>query len=235
MTKIYYIALLLLSNLAPAQAVEGIIIYKAIKGYGDQTELSEKAKKPNYFKYTFSNQKSLQELISKETTTKDTTYIDGKSRDAEKLATTQTVIRNHRAIYYKDFKANIYRLELSKKNAELINSDISIEDKIPKYEWIIENEFQTISGFNCNKATTTRTISGRTQKIIAWFNEEIPITDGPMDFNGLPGLILQVEINGNTLVKFEKLKLTSNKTIEIKKPENLVQLLTIQEYFNKKK
>jgi len=55
--------------------------------------------------------------------------------------------------------------------------------------WKIENQYKEILGFKCQKATIQ--YAGR--DFVAWFSEEIPLNDGPYVFNGLPGLIMQVE------------------------------------------
>lgn len=54
--------------------------------------------------------------------------------------------------------------------------------------WKIENEVRTINGFNCQKATIKK--FGR--NFIAWFANEIAISEGPYKFNGLPGLIVDL-------------------------------------------
>lgn len=53
--------------------------------------------------------------------------------------------------------------------------------------WQIENTRKKINGYDCRKAFT---IYGK-KKIIAWYTEEIPISEGPYTFKGLPGLILE--------------------------------------------
>ncbi|WP_075348597.1 GLPGLI family protein [Algoriphagus marinus] len=55
--------------------------------------------------------------------------------------------------------------------------------------WKIEKEFKDVLGFKCQKASIA--YAGR--NFIAWFTEEIPMSDGPYVFNGLPGLILEVK------------------------------------------
>ena len=61
--------------------------------------------------------------------------------------------------------------------------------KVPlEHQWTISSETDTILGLKCQKAVTE--YGGR--KYFAWFTSEIPISDGPYTFQGLPGLILQV-------------------------------------------
>ena len=57
---------------------------------------------------------------------------------------------------------------------------------VPK--WKIEKENETILGYSCTKATTT--FHGR--NYIAWFTPDIPISEGPWKFTGLPGLIMKI-------------------------------------------
>ena len=56
------------------------------------------------------------------------------------------------------------------------------------FQWIIDPEKKIINGYQCQKATTH--FAGR--DYIAWFTNEIPISDGPYKFNGLPGLIIEI-------------------------------------------
>lgn len=55
-------------------------------------------------------------------------------------------------------------------------------------EWVLTNEMENISGYNCQKALIK--YGGR--NFIAWFTNEVPIVDGPYIFKGLPGLIVKV-------------------------------------------
>ena len=56
------------------------------------------------------------------------------------------------------------------------------------FEWEILPETQNYKGFKIQKAKTN--FAGR--KYEAWFTTEIPISEGPYKFNGLPGLILKL-------------------------------------------
>jgi len=61
-------------------------------------------------------------------------------------------------------------------------------EKKALFEWKIKEETKSIKDYKVQKATTT--FAGR--DYIAWFAPEIPISDGPYKFNGLPGLILEI-------------------------------------------
>jgi GLPGLI family protein len=57
-----------------------------------------------------------------------------------------------------------------------------------RLNWQLSDEEKQIAGYNCKKATAT--FSGR--DYVAWYAPEIPISDGPYKFTGLPGLILSL-------------------------------------------
>lgn len=63
------------------------------------------------------------------------------------------------------------------------------------YDWTITNENRVIAGFNCTKAIS----NVKNNKVIAWFANDIPINYSPLNLNGLPGLILEVENFFNTI------------------------------------
>ena len=55
--------------------------------------------------------------------------------------------------------------------------------------WRLDTQKDTaILGYNCQKAYTS--YAGRNW--VAWYSQQIPLTDGPYKFNGLPGLILKI-------------------------------------------
>ena len=55
-------------------------------------------------------------------------------------------------------------------------------------DWDIQPETKDIKGYKAQKAITR--FAGRDH--VAWFTSEIPISEGPYKFNGLPGLILEI-------------------------------------------
>ncbi len=62
-------------------------------------------------------------------------------------------------------------------------------EAVPKQEWKLTNETQTIIDYKCQKATCRF----RGRDFIAWFAPSIPVKRGPWKFGGLPGLILKVQ------------------------------------------
>lgn len=62
-----------------------------------------------------------------------------------------------------------------------------------KLDWKISNKKRKIGIYNCQNAELN--YGGRTWE--AWFTTDIPISDGPYIFNGLPGLIISISDHSN--------------------------------------
>lgn len=65
---------------------------------------------------------------------------------------------------------------------------VEIKEDKNVFDWSIAPDIRKVSGFECQKAETY--YGGR--KWVAWFATEIPISDGPYKFCGLPGLIIEI-------------------------------------------
>lgn len=59
-------------------------------------------------------------------------------------------------------------------------------------QWELIDDFKTILGFNCQKAMAD--YHGR--RWWAWFATDIPVSSGPWQLMGLPGLIMEAETDG---------------------------------------
>jgi GLPGLI family protein len=104
------------------------------------------------------------------------------------------------------------------------------EENLDMFNWHLPGDTATLKGYKVQKATCT--FGGRSW--VAWFAPEIPYSDGPYKFNGLPGLILEISDTQQHYV-FE--------LISIEKPENEVMIeieekdfveVTKQDYFKAK-
>ena len=109
-------------------------------------------------------------------------------------------------MYFKDFKQN------KSYNERFTDEKICIIDSIVVQDWIISDETEKILGYQCKKAIYKR----NDVEFTAWFTEEIPISDGPFLYSGLPGLILKISSKYLDIVAYDvKIK---NETIDIKLP-----------------
>jgi GLPGLI family protein len=85
-----------------------------------------------------------------------------------------------------------------------------IRDEAKPLKWRVMNEIREVAGYMCMKAVTTDPI--KNQEIVAWFAANIPVSAGPEELYGLPGLILRYEVNDNHLiVEAEKVTLGTPK------------------------
>jgi GLPGLI family protein len=84
-----------------------------------------------------------------------------------------------------------------------------VDDTLHTPTWKILNQIKEVAGYICMKAETVDTV--KNQKITAWFAQDIPVMAGPERYFGLPGLILELDINEGDVtivaskVEFKKL------------------------------
>ncbi len=76
------------------------------------------------------------------------------------------------------------------------NYIVKDEWEFPK--WKILDKIKDVNGYVCMLAETKDPV--KNQVIHAWFTDEIPYRFGPEGYGGLPGVILEIEINGGDAV-----------------------------------
>ena len=101
------------------------------------------------------------------------------------------------------------------KSVKSFQKDYTIKDKLTEYKWQLSRETKKIIGFDVKKATA---IIDSTTTVTAWYAPSIAIKDGPAMYNGLPGLILELDIN-NT--KRKGVESHTIRSIEVKEVPNL--------------
>ena len=85
-----------------------------------------------------------------------------------------------------------------------------IEDSLHTPDWKILNDMKEVAGHICMNAFWEDTI--KQQKITVWFALDMPVPAGPERLCGLPGMILEVDVNNGAEVitadriEFKKLK-----------------------------
>ncbi|WMN07468.1 GLPGLI family protein [Marivirga arenosa] len=128
---------------------------------------------------------------------------------------------------YRNLEAKEYR-----NSQEIMGKRFLIVDSLPNYEWEITNESKKIGDYNCQKAIYTRISDAKrfatgmdemevikdTTKVEAWFTMDIPVAHGPVQYFGLPGLILELKSNGRHFICTE-VSMNYKEVEEIKVPD----------------
>lgn len=138
-------------------------------------------------------------------------------------------------VLYKNLKEQRYT-----NQNESFSKLFLIKDKLGDLDWEMSGETKFIGEYECYKATTTReevvmqsgiSINGdkdleeevdvepemREVTVTAWYAPSIPINNGPQNYHGLPGLILEVN-DGTTTMICSKIVLNPDKKIKIEEP-----------------
>lgn len=102
--------------------------------------------------------------------------------------------------FFKDYPKNMIT-EYARMPYGVMNNR-QYSEIIPKQNWTIYNDTLTIVGHLCQKATC----NFRGRDYTAWFALDIPISNGPWKFGGLPGIILKIYDN-KRLYTFECVKI----------------------------
>lgn len=131
--------------------------------------------------------------------------------------------RNSEFVLYRNFGQ-----ETKTDLIEMLGKTYIINDSLRASAWKIGNQVKEVAGHFCTKAETTDPI--KKQKITAWFAQDIPVSAGPEQFSGLPGLILELDLDDDVVVieatKIEPKKLTT----ELKLPKMKGKKITGKDY-----
>lgn len=166
--------------------------YKSEKKISNErlNEMGEHYRKPilkNYY-YTLllsnniSSYKTNSNLIDKETYT-----------DKEKEFIVSQDINMYKN-FIKDIENNTFY-----GNFNLREDSYNIKDSLIDREWTITNETKIIAGYKCLKGISLK----NSQEITAWFTEDLDSKIGPDYYDGLPGLILEIDTKYMNILALE--------------------------------
>lgn len=159
---------------------------------------------------------------------------------------------------------NIKTKELLQKQ-EFYGKQFLVKDKLLAIDWQMGTETKQIGKYMCFKATASvpsselswydfswdslRTnnndkksdsIKGEEQavkmaEIVAWYSPQIPLSQGPLEYWGLPGLILEVNV-GNTTMLCSKIVMNPGDKTKIEAPDKgkIVTKTAYQEIISEK-
>jgi GLPGLI family protein len=72
-----------------------------------------------------------------------------------------------------------------------------IRDSVRSPAWKLSPDTSTVLGHFCKKATA---VMRGGKKVLAWYSEDIPLAAGPERFDGLPGVILRLDVDSGAMV-----------------------------------
>ncbi|MCL6295487.1 GLPGLI family protein [Jejuia spongiicola] len=141
---------------------------------------------------------------------------------------------------YKNIKTNTFI-----QNQEFYGKKFLVKDSLQPIDWKMGSETKTIGKYTCFKATAlllksqlswysfswgqlrNNTANSNDEnnnskvemvEVEAWYTLQIPISQGPGEYWGLPGLILEVS-EGNTTILCSKIVMNPKEKANIKVPE----------------
>lgn len=114
------------------------------------------------------------------------------------------------------------------RQSDLFGKLFLIEDKLKETDWKLHSDTKNIGTYTCYKATMEHGLdafeldeadaSGKTTTTVtAWYTLQIPVSNGPDEFQGLPGLILELSYDSQTIL-CSKVTLNSKSKSTIKAP-----------------
>jgi len=111
-----------------------------------------------------------------------------------------------------------YATERSVQQQDLGPKKYLIDDSLQKQVWKLDAGTKTVKGYACKKAITH---NKQGNEVIAWYTEDIQSPSGPEVYGGLPGLILELNVNDAEIVftALEVITKDFDKTI-VKAPSN---------------
>ena len=121
-------------------------------------------------------------------------------------------VNNPKILIYKETDSKKYY-----KTTYIGNKDVIIMDDLPNYNWTVTRETKTILGYETKKAIGEI----NNNKVVAWYTTAIPNKTGPFNYWGLPGLILEIEIES----KF-------NEDVMAKKITRITEITTVSDKKN---
>lgn len=129
-------------------------------------------------------------------------------------------------IMYKNIKEDRYV-----NKTEMYGKLFLIKDSLKTKKWELVNETKNIGDYTCFKAVFKDTVRSQTisdkggivkeekERITtAWYTPQIPISNGPQNFHGLPGLILEINDGKLTLI-CSKIVLNPTEDLKLNEPK----------------
>ena len=236
MIRIMILILLFMFEGLFAQDFQGIVTYKTNR----KVDLNVEDSKMNT-----DMQKQLQEMLKKQFqkefrlnfNTTESVYREEENLGVpQPTSSMQIVVAGSGAsnILYKNIKEERFA-----NKRDMMGKLFLVKDNLEKLDWKLEDETKKIGNYTCYKATAKRMgqriqnmrISTNDEEeeevtepeeeeitITAWYTPEIPVSNGPENYWGLPGLILEIN-DGDQSILCTKIVLNPKKKVNISEPK----------------
>lgn len=119
------------------------------------------------------------------------------------------------------------------KEEDLMGKEFLVKDLLEPFDWELTAETKKIGNYLAQKATYSKIVDSKqfstgmsemeaskdTIQVVAWYTPEIQVSQGPENYFGLPGLILEVQSRGRVLI-CDKIELSpSANPVKIERPK----------------
>lgn len=225
----------LIASTLSAQEFQGVATYKTSRKLNiqlDSTKVNDAMQKQmmemlkKQFQKTFILSFDKESSIYKEEEVLDKPQVGGVEMNVVMLG------NGGGDILYKNTKDNRFSNQV-----DLYGKIFLVKDSIETIEWVLENETKNIGEYTCYKATFSEeveiiesgmSINGdndlsdpetttETRVTTAWYTPQIPVNNGPARYQGLPGLILEINDGQQTMI-CSKIVLNPDDQVDIKEP-----------------
>lgn len=228
-TTFTYVCIFLLSSFigADAQNFTGIATYKTDRKVDlqmDSTEVNSEMQQQlqAQLRKQFQKEYTL-EFNASESLYKEVEILDAPKPQAGGM---MIMVSGNSDVLYRNIKENDFV-----NQTEIMGKSFLIKDALEKSEWVFEKETKNIGNYTCFKATRTKEITEQTfnsandslvdikkeRTTIVWYTLDIPVSHGPGEFWGLPGLVLAVN-DGDQSILCSKIVLNPEKAVQIEAP-----------------
>lgn len=213
-----------------AQDFQGIATYKSHRKFDFNTDDSKRDSK-----ISSELQKQLEDQLRQQSQQEYTLNFNRNEsiyKKNEKLAAPMPsrggitiTVSDGSDVRYKNLKEQRFT-----NQTEVYGKQFLIKDSLKGRNWELLNETKNIGQYTCFKAQLTEEVKTQTmtedgfetvtkEKVTtAWYTPQIPISNGPAEFFGLPGLILEINDGKLTLI-CSKIIINPEEVITIVEPK----------------
>jgi GLPGLI family protein len=235
--KLYLVVFILCSHFAKAQNFHGKAVYKTSRKSSfkisseKETGIDNKMQEELQIRLQKMNQKTFVLEFSK--------YTSIYKQDAVLEVPKSQVGKNNamvfsfggsgaNGIYYKNIQENRFA-----NQTEIQGKRFLVKDKLEDFKWELSSETKNIGTYTCYKATSSKELESsstikkvasvedkkkETMITTAWYTTQIPVSNGPKNYQGLPGLILEIN-DGKNRIACTEIILNPLDKIIIQEPE----------------